>query len=125
MLRPTVLGGVQDDDKVSSEEVFGPVLTVVPVADLDEAVARANRSRFGLQAGVFTPSIDRALAAVEALEFGAVLVNEVPTFRADNQPYGGTKGSGNTREGPRYAIREMTEERLCVIDRSDRRARGA
>ncbi|HEY8524074.1 MAG TPA: aldehyde dehydrogenase family protein [Acidimicrobiales bacterium] len=115
-LRPTVVTGVPDDHPLSCREVFGPVVAVAGVADLDEAVARSNASPFGLQAGVFTPSIDRALRAVQALEFGTVLVNEVPTFRVDSQPYGGVKDSGNTREGPRYAIREMTEEQLVMID---------
>lgn len=117
-LRPTVMGGVAAEARLSCEEVFGPVVTVVPVEDLWEGIRRANASRFGLQAGLFTESLRSALAAVEALEFGAVLVNEVPTFRADNQPYGGLKDSGNTREGPRYAIREMTEERLAILDGS-------
>ena len=75
----------------------------------------ANDTRFGLQAALFTARIDRAWRAADELDFAAVLVNEVPTFRADQMPYGGIKDSGNTREGPAYAIREMTEERLLVL----------
>ena len=73
-------------------------------------------TRYGLQAGIFTGAVDTALAAAQGLEFGGVTVNEAPTFRADQMPYGGVKDSGNTREGPAYAVREMTEERLVVID---------
>ena len=76
----------------------------------------ANDSKFGLQAGVFTRDVGRALEAANTLEFGGVLINEVPTFRADQQPYGGVKDSGNTREGPHYAVREMTDERLVVVE---------
>jgi len=117
LIRPTVLAGVADDQKVSCEEVFGPVVLVNPVDSVDEAIARANGTRFGLQAGIFTTSIDSALRAADELEFGGVTVNEAPTFRSDQMPYGGIKDSGNTREGPAWAVREMTEERLVVIQR--------
>ena len=76
---------------------------------------RANATRYGLQAGIFTASLQRALEAARRLEFGGVTVNEAPTFRADQMPYGGVKDSGNTREGPAWAVREMTEERLVVV----------
>jgi acyl-CoA reductase-like NAD-dependent aldehyde dehydrogenase len=82
---------------------------------LDEALALANDTRYGLQAAIFTARIDAALAAARRLDFGGVMINEVPTWRADQQPYGGVRDSGNTREGPRYAVREMTEHRLVVI----------
>jgi acyl-CoA reductase-like NAD-dependent aldehyde dehydrogenase len=95
--------------------VFGPVCTVSPVSTLDEAIERANGTRYGLQAGLFTPSIRNALRAALELEFGGVVVNEAPTFRADQMPYGGTKDSGNTKEGPAWAVRELTEERLVVV----------
>jgi acyl-CoA reductase-like NAD-dependent aldehyde dehydrogenase len=111
-----VIANPRDDLKVSREEVFGPVCTVQAVDSLDEGIERANATRFGLQAGIFTPRIDSALRAARALEFGGVTVNEAPTFRADQMPYGGVKDSGNTREGPAYAVRELTEERLVVID---------
>jgi acyl-CoA reductase-like NAD-dependent aldehyde dehydrogenase len=117
LIRPTVLAEVSDDQKVSCDEVFGPVVIVNPVDSIDEALERANGTRFGLQAGVFTASIDTALRAAEALEFGGVIVNEVPAYRTDQMPYGGVKASGNTKEGPAYAVREMTEERLVVIQR--------
>jgi acyl-CoA reductase-like NAD-dependent aldehyde dehydrogenase len=117
LVQPTVLADVADDLKVSCEEVFGPVVVVNPYDSLDEALERANATRFGLQAGVFTSSISTALAAAERLHFGGVTVNEAPTFRSDQMPYGGVKDSGNTKEGPAYAVREMTEERLVVIQR--------
>jgi acyl-CoA reductase-like NAD-dependent aldehyde dehydrogenase len=117
LLKPTVIADVSDDQKVSCEEVFGPVAIVNPVDSLDEAIDRANGTRFGLQAGIFTASLDSALRAADRLEFGGVIVNEAPTFRSDQMPYGGIKASGNTKEGPAWAVREMTEERLVVIQR--------
>jgi acyl-CoA reductase-like NAD-dependent aldehyde dehydrogenase len=116
-VRPTVLTEVADDQKVSCEEVFGPVVVVNAVDSLDEAIERANGTRYGLQAGIFTSSLDTALDAADGLDFGGVTVNEAPTFRSDQMPYGGVKASGNTREGPAYSVREMTEERLVVIQR--------
>ncbi|MEA2412629.1 MAG: hypothetical protein QOC77_3190, partial [Thermoleophilaceae bacterium] len=117
LLRPTVIAKVADDQKVSCEEVFGPVVVINPVDSVDEAIDRANGTRFGLQAGIFTSSLDSALSAADRLEFGGVIVNEAPTFRSDQMPYGGVKASGNTKEGPAWAVREMTEERLVVIQR--------
>jgi acyl-CoA reductase-like NAD-dependent aldehyde dehydrogenase len=116
LIRPTVIANPRRDAKVSCEEVFGPVCTVTPVDSLDEAVELANATRYGLQAGLFTSRIDTALRLAPALEFGGVTINEAPTFRSDQMPYGGVKDSGNTREGPHYAVRELTEERLVVID---------
>ncbi len=115
LIRPTVIANPPLDDKVSCEEVFGPVCTVVAVDSLDEAIRLANGTRFGLQAGIFTRDLASALRAAHELEFGGVTVNEAPTFRADQMPYGGVKDSGNTKEGPAYAIRELTEERLVVL----------
>jgi acyl-CoA reductase-like NAD-dependent aldehyde dehydrogenase len=115
VLRPTVVSDVTQDMKVVCQEVFGPVVTVTRVASFDEALALANDTRFGLQAGVFTRSLSHAMEAARTLRYGGVLVNEVPTWRADLQPYGGVKDSGNTREGPRYAIEEMTEARLILL----------
>ncbi len=115
LLRPTVLADAPVDAKVSCEEVFGPLCTVTAFDTLDEAVALANGTRFGLQAGIFTRDVKAALRAAAMLEFGGVTVNEAPTFRADQMPYGGVKDSGNTREGPAYAVREMTEDRLVVL----------
>jgi acyl-CoA reductase-like NAD-dependent aldehyde dehydrogenase len=115
LLRPTVIANPPPTAKVVSEEVFGPVCTVTPYDTLDEAVALANGTRYGLQAGIFTADVKDALNAARVLEFGGVTVNEAPTFRADQMPYGGVKESGNTREGPAYTIREMTEERVVVL----------
>ena len=116
LIRPTVIAKPRADAEVACDEVFGPVCTIQPYALLDEAIAAANSTRYGLQAGIFTASLDDALRAAQKLDFGGVTINEAPTFRADQMPYGGTKDSGNTREGPRYAVRELTEERLVVID---------
>jgi acyl-CoA reductase-like NAD-dependent aldehyde dehydrogenase len=117
LIRPTVLGNVSDDQKVSCEEVFGPVVVVNPIDSVSEGIERANATRYGLQAGIFTSSLDSALRAADELEFGGVTVNEAPAFRSDQMPYGGVKASGNTKEGPAWAVREMTEERLVVIQR--------
>ena len=116
LIRPTVIANPGRQDEVSCEEVFGPVCTVTAVDSIDEAIELANGTRYGLQAGIFTATLANALRAAQELEFGGVTVNEAPTFRADQMPYGGVKDSGNTREGPHYAVRELTEERLVVVD---------
>jgi acyl-CoA reductase-like NAD-dependent aldehyde dehydrogenase len=116
LIRPTVLADAAPELKVSCEEVFGPVCTVNSVGSLDEAIELANGTRYGLQAGIFTAGIETALRAAQELEFGGVTINEAPTFRADQMPYGGVKDSGNTREGPAYAVRALTEDRLVVVD---------
>jgi acyl-CoA reductase-like NAD-dependent aldehyde dehydrogenase len=115
ILRPTVLAGVTNEMEVCAREVFGPVVAVAAYDDFDEALRLANDTRYGLQAGVFTNDLSKALRAGRVLEFGGVLVNEVPTWRADQMPYGGVRDSGNTREGPTYAVAEMTEQRLVVL----------
>jgi acyl-CoA reductase-like NAD-dependent aldehyde dehydrogenase len=115
LLRPTVVERPPPDAKLACEEAFGPVCTLEPYDTLDEAITRANGTRYGLQAGIFTGALAAALYAAGCLEFGGVTINEVPTFRADQMPYGGVKDSGNTREGPAWAVREMTEERLVVV----------
>ncbi len=114
-LAPTLIGAPPKDAKVWCEEIFGPVATVDTFSDFSEGLAMANDSRFGLQAGVFTRDVGRGLEAANTLEFGGVLINEVPTFRADQQPYGGVKDSGNTREGPAFAVYELTEERFVTF----------
>jgi acyl-CoA reductase-like NAD-dependent aldehyde dehydrogenase len=116
LISPAVIANASPDLKVSCEEVFGPVVTVNAFDSLDEAIELANSTRYGLQAGIFTSRLDTAMRAGQELEFGGVIVNDAPTFRADQMPYGGVKDSGNTREGPAYAVRELTEERLVVID---------
>ncbi len=112
---PTLIEHPDPEAKVWCEEIFGPVATVDRFSDFDEALRRANDSKFGLQAGVFTRDIGNGLKAGNVLEFGGVLINEVPTFRADQQPYGGVKDSGNTREGPAYSVMELTEERMVTF----------
>jgi acyl-CoA reductase-like NAD-dependent aldehyde dehydrogenase len=115
LLMPTVIARPDPTSQVECDEVFGPVCTISPVASIAEAIERANATRFGLQAGIFTPDLKTALRAARELEFGGVVVNQAPTFRADQMPYGGVKDSGNTKEGPAWAVREMTEERLVVL----------
>ncbi len=114
-LAPTLLASPPRDAKVWCEEIFGPVATIDRYSDFEQALEMANDSKFGLQAGVFTRDLGRGLQAARTLEFGGVLINEVPTFRADQQPYGGVKDSGNTREGPAYAVTELTEERFVTL----------
>jgi acyl-CoA reductase-like NAD-dependent aldehyde dehydrogenase len=114
-LAPTLLGSPPRDAKVWCEEIFGPVATIDTYGEFGEALAMANDSKFGLQAGVFTRDVSRGLEAAGTLEFGGVLINEVPTFRTDQMPYGGVKDSGNTREGPAFAVQELTEERFITL----------
>ena len=116
LIQPTVIANAGPDLKVCREEVFGPVCVVNAYQSLDEAIELANGTRYGLQAGIFTTDIRAALKAAQGLEFGGVTVNEAPTFRSDQMPYGGVKDSGNTREGPAYSVRELTEQRVVVID---------
>ncbi len=115
VLLPTVITGATPDMKICSKEVFGPVVAITAYDSLDEAFKLANDTDYGLQAAIFTTDIAKALRAVHTLDFGGVLVNEVPTWRADQQPYGGLRDSGNTREGPAFTIKEMTEIRMVVI----------
>lgn len=115
ILEPTLLRDVPPDEAISCEEAFGPVAVIDRFFDFDEALAAANRSRYGIHAGVFTPSIEHALRAFDVLETGGVLINEAPSWRADNMPYGGVKDSGLGREGVRYAIEDMTEIRTMVF----------
>src|SRR5205085_5773129 len=104
------------DTKISCEEAFGPVVILESYDTFEGALARVNDSRYGLQAGVFTRSNARAQQAFEALDVGAVLINQVPTFRVENMPYGGVKDSGFGREGIRYAMNEMTEPRALIMN---------
>jgi acyl-CoA reductase-like NAD-dependent aldehyde dehydrogenase len=114
-IAPTVIRNDPRECHTWKDEIFGPVATIHTFETFDEALEMANDSRYGLQAGVFTRDVGNAKKAGETLEFGGVLVNEVPTFRTDQMPYGGVKDSGNTREGPHYAVQELTEERLVTI----------
>lgn len=113
---PTVLEGVPEVARVCAQEVFAPLVALYPFSIFDDALAAVNRSRYGLQAGVFTSDLVHTLQAYDRLEAGGVIVNDVPTYRIDHMPYGGVKDSGTGREGPRYAIEEMTEPKLLVIN---------
>ncbi|MDQ1751108.1 MAG: hypothetical protein QOE71_2164 [Pseudonocardiales bacterium] len=112
---PTVLAGVPSGTKVADEEVFGPVMSVARFSDIDDAFAQVNASKFGLQAGVFTTDLQVAFRAHRDLEVGGVIIGDVPTFRADQMPYGGWKDSGVGREGLRSAMADLTEERILVL----------
>lgn len=116
---PTVLLNARESSSVSCQEVFGPVVTLTPFAVLSEAIALTNRSRFGLQAGIYSNNLHAAMQAAEDLEVGAVMINDIPTFRVDNMPYGGVKESGFGREGVKYAVEEMTELKLVSIKLQD------
>jgi acyl-CoA reductase-like NAD-dependent aldehyde dehydrogenase len=114
VVSPTILVDVPEEARVCRDEVFGPVTVVEPFDGFDDALARANRTRFGLQAGVFTRDLGRVLTAFERLEYGGVIVNDPPSSRLDHYPYGGVKDSGVGREGVRYAADELTETRVLV-----------
>ncbi|OGR18227.1 MAG: aldehyde dehydrogenase [Desulfobacterales bacterium GWB2_56_26] len=115
---PTVLMGVTEDMKVMCLEAFGPVVSIVAYDDFAETLARVNDSDFGLQAGIYTSDINKALTAVEELNVGGVMINDTPTFRVDQMPYGGNKLSGLGREGVRFAMEEMTNIKVVVINRN-------
>ncbi len=114
---PTILVDVPREARVCGEEVFAPVVNLFRVPDFAAAVAEINASRFGLQCGIFTNDLERTLTAHDELEVGGVIVNDVPTWRIDPMPYGGVKDSGLGREGLRYAIEDMTEQRLLAFAR--------
>ena len=114
-LVPTVVDQPPFDSDLYASEVFGPVVVVAPYDDFEQAIEMANDTEVPLQAGVFTNNVAKAVRAARALRFGGVLVNDVPTVRVDNQPYGGLRDAGNTREGPAYAVREMTELRVVSL----------
>jgi glyceraldehyde-3-phosphate dehydrogenase (NADP+) len=116
LLEPTVLTGTRPDMKVNCQEIFAPVVTVEPYVEFDEAIRRINSSPYGLQAGIFTRDAKLMFQAFEELEVGGLLAGDVPTFRIDHMPYGGVKDSGIGREGLRYAIEEMTEPKLMVMN---------
>lgn len=118
MYEPTVLAGAVPTARVCMEEAFAPLVVVFPFDDFRDAVKKVNGSDYGLQAGVFTRDLENAWLAFDELEVGGVVVNDVPTWRVDHMPYGGVKSSGLGREGLRYAIEEMTELKLMVVNRS-------
>lgn len=114
---PTVVAGIAPGMKLAEDEIFGPVVGLAEAESFEAAIAAANRTPYGLQAAVFTHDLERALRAAERIEAGGVMINEIPTFRVDQMPYGGMKESGMGREGPRYACEEMTESKTIVIRR--------
>jgi glyceraldehyde-3-phosphate dehydrogenase (NADP+) len=116
ILSPTILENVSPEMKVSCLEAFAPVMTIEPYDRFEEALDRVNASDYGLQAGVFTGSLQKALLAYDRLDVGAVVLNDVPTYRVDHMPYGGVKDSGFGREGVKYAMEEMTELKLLVVN---------
>lgn len=118
LFAPTVLAGTTPEMRVNREEIFAPVISLTAYDDFSEALRIANTGDYGLQVGIFTQNIERVMRAFEGMDVGGVIVNDIPTFRADHMPYGGVKASGTGREGPRYAIEEMTEPRLMVINRA-------
>lgn len=118
ILLPTVLTNVDASHKVSCQEVFAPIVIINKVSSVEEAINHVNDSRYGLQAGIYTDNLNLALQAVDDLEVGGVMINDIPTYRVDHMPYGGVKESGTGREGIKYAIDEMTEMKLVVINRN-------
>jgi acyl-CoA reductase-like NAD-dependent aldehyde dehydrogenase len=112
---PTVLAGVQPEMKVVAQEAFAPVASVMAYDDFEEALRQADKTEYGLQASVFTRDLDHALKAIQRLNFGGVIINDTPNFRADHMPYGGNRQSGLGREGLRFAIEEMTNIQMVVI----------
>jgi acyl-CoA reductase-like NAD-dependent aldehyde dehydrogenase len=115
VLLPTVLTNVKRDERVVDEEVFGPIVVIEPFSSLEDAIKESNDSRYGLNAGIYTPRIDHAFYAAQTFETGGVIINDIPTFRVDNMPYGGLKDSGKGREGVRYAMEEMMEEKFITF----------
>jgi len=116
---PTIIFDVDEKSMVIQEEAFAPIVAVNKFKTIEEVIEKVNNTKYGLQVGVFTKNIDLAFVCARGIEAGGVLINEIPTFRVDNMPYGGMKGSGIGREGPDFAIKEMTEEKLIVFDQID------
>src|SRR3989338_3910313 len=116
IITPTVMTDVKRDMKVVCNEVFAPLVTLIKYRNFEEAIDMVNDSIYGLQAGIFTNDIDKAFRGFKKLHVGVVIINDVPTFRVDHMPYGGVKESGTGREGLKYAIREMTELKLMVVN---------
>lgn len=117
LLAPTLLKAVPCDQKLQREEAFGPVAILDTFSDFSDALRQVNDSAYGIHAGVFTPRVDHAFQAWDDLEVGGVLINEIPSWRVDNLPYGGVKDSGLGREGVAYAIEDMTEIRSLIFRR--------
>jgi succinate-semialdehyde dehydrogenase/glutarate-semialdehyde dehydrogenase len=118
LLYPTILSNVRPTMKVVCEEIFAPVMSIIPYSSFDDVIKQVNNTPFGLACGVFTQDITRAMKATRDLHVGVVHINESSSSRVDLVPFGGVKDSGLGREGPRYAMQEMTEERLITISLS-------
>ncbi len=112
---PTILADTTPEMKVVAEEVFGPIASIIRADSFEEALAQADKTSFGLQASVFTRDINRVFQAIKRLNFGGVIINDVPSFRADHMPYGGNRHSGLGREGVKFAMEEMTNLQMVVI----------
>jgi glyceraldehyde-3-phosphate dehydrogenase (NADP+) len=112
---PTVLTDLPDNCTLAKEEVFGPVVTLYPVRDLNEAIQESNRVHYGLQAGIFTRDLEKAFEAIQRMEVGGIMVNDSSDYRIDAMPFGGVKGSGLGREGIKFALQEMTEPKVVCF----------
>ncbi|WP_226038259.1 aldehyde dehydrogenase family protein [Aquibacillus saliphilus] len=116
ILQPTIIGKVNKNMKVVCDEVFAPVVSIIPFSQLDACIDEVNESSYGLQGGIFTKNLDTAFYAARKVEVGGLMINDASQYRVDLMPYGGIKDSGNGKEGPKYSIKEMTEERLIVLN---------
>ena len=114
MHQPTVLADVKAEMRISCEELFGPAVAVTPFEDLDDAIKMANDSNYGLSAAIFTQNIDNAMKFAKQVDSGNLMINSGPQWRADMMPYGGLKDSGMGKEGPKYAVEEMTELKMVI-----------
>ena len=115
MYQPTILDNVNADMRISREELFGPAVCITRFDDIDQAIAMANDTSYGLSAGIFTQDIDRAMKFAREVDSGNLNINWASQWRADLMPYGGLKDSGMGKEGPKYAVEEMTEEKMVVL----------
>jgi len=113
---PTILANTTPEMKVVKEEIFGPVAVVEKVSSFEEGINSCDQSQYGLQAGIFTSNINRALTAVKRINVGGILINDFPSYRIDHMPYGGNKNSGLGREGAKFAIEEMTTLRMVIFN---------
>jgi len=116
IIEPTVLTGVTPGMKVVKEEIFGPVVSIIPYKNIDEAIKQVDDSKYGLQAGIYTGDINKAFRAIKEINVGGVIINDVPTYRVDHMPYGGNKESGIGREGLKYAVEEMTNIKMICFN---------
>ena len=117
ILLPTILRDVPESAPVIQEEMFAPVITVNGYNTLSEAISCVNGTNFGLQAGVFTDRLEEAMVCIDNIECGSVIINDTCNFREDQMPYGGVKCSGIGKEGPKYAVEEMTEIKMIILNR--------